>query len=108
MAPRPPPRSCDTFVALPPATAGARVVFGKNSDRPADEVQEVVHFPAAAHPPGAELEVRARGRPRRGARRVLREAAKPTPLHPTVTVVLARDRAAEARGGAPRSGGVEQ
>ncbi|KAM9549573.1 secernin-3 [Guaruba guarouba] len=50
------PRSCDTFVALPPAAAGGRVVFGKNSDRPADEVQEVVHFPAAAHPPGAALE----------------------------------------------------
>ncbi|XP_068263989.1 secernin-3 isoform X3 [Nyctibius grandis] len=53
---RPPPRSCDTFVAFPPAAAGDRVVFGKNSDRPADEVQEVVYFPAAAHPPGAALE----------------------------------------------------
>lgn len=61
MFPRPPPRSCDTFVALPPAAAGGRVVFGKNSDRPADEVQEVVYFPAAAHPPGAALEVRPRG-----------------------------------------------
>lgn len=71
MAPQPPPCSCDTFVALPPAAAGGRVVFGKNSDRPADEVQEIVYFPAAAHPPGASLEVRA---PPRGT------AAKQTPL----------------------------
>lgn len=69
MFPRPPPLSCDTFVALPPAAPGGRVVFGKNSDRPADEVQEVVHFPAAVHPPGAALEVRARGRSACGGRR---------------------------------------
>jgi len=64
MAARPPPRSCDTFVALPPAAAGGRVVFGKNSDRPSDEVQEVLYVPAAAHPAGAQLEVsRGGGRP---------------------------------------------
>lgn len=40
------PRSCDTFVALPPSTVGQRIIFGKNSDRPCDEVQEVVYFPA--------------------------------------------------------------
>ncbi|KAM6934041.1 secernin-3 [Xenentodon cancila] len=40
------PSSCDTFVALPPSTEGQRIVFGKNSDRPCDEVQEVVYFPA--------------------------------------------------------------
>lgn len=57
MAARPPPRSCDTFVALPPAAAEGRVVFGKNSDRPSDEVQEVLYVPAASHPPGAQLEV---------------------------------------------------
>lgn len=54
------PRSCDTFVALPPATVGSRVVFGKNSDRPSDEVQEVVYFPAASHKAGDKLEVRAK------------------------------------------------
>lgn len=43
------PCSCDTFVALPPATAGNRIIFGKNSDRLCDEVQEVVYFPAAVH-----------------------------------------------------------
>ncbi|XP_022054584.1 secernin-3 [Acanthochromis polyacanthus] len=40
------PSSCDTFVALPPSTEGQRIIFGKNSDRPCDEVQEVVYFPA--------------------------------------------------------------
>ncbi|KAJ8255397.1 hypothetical protein GJAV_G00204420 [Gymnothorax javanicus] len=50
------PSSCDTFVALPPSTVGQRVVFGKNSDRPCDEVQEVVYFPAADHAEGDKLE----------------------------------------------------
>ncbi|MBN3281664.1 SCRN2 protein, partial [Polyodon spathula] len=51
-----PPRSCDCFVALPPGSDGQRVIFGKNSDRPRDEVQEVVYYPAAAHEPGAKVE----------------------------------------------------
>ncbi|XP_036401104.1 secernin-3 isoform X2 [Megalops cyprinoides] len=50
------PSSCDTFVALPPSTAGQRVIFGKNSDRPCDEVQEVVYFPAADHQEGEKVE----------------------------------------------------
>ena len=49
--------SCDTFVALPPATANGCVIFGKNADRPCDEVQEVVHIAAADHPAGAKLQV---------------------------------------------------
>lgn len=40
-----PPRSCDTFVCLPPYTLNNCVVFGKNSDRPDDEVQEIVYQP---------------------------------------------------------------
>ncbi|XP_025837240.1 secernin-3-like isoform X2 [Agrilus planipennis] len=40
------PQSCDTFVALPPLTKHG-VIFGKNSDRPKGEVQEVVYFPAS-------------------------------------------------------------
>lgn len=36
------PKSCDTFVVLPPLTKNQSVVFGKNSDRPQNEVQEVV------------------------------------------------------------------
>ena len=46
---------CDTFIALPPATVDGAVVFGKNSDRPHDEHQIVVHFPREHHPPGATL-----------------------------------------------------
>ena len=36
--------SCDTFVVL--ADRGRNVIFGKNSDRPLGEVQEVVLVPA--------------------------------------------------------------
>ncbi|XP_024244786.1 secernin-3 isoform X1 [Oncorhynchus tshawytscha] len=50
------PSSCDTFVALPPATQGQRIVFGKNSDRPCDEVQEVVYFPARDYNAGEKVE----------------------------------------------------
>ncbi|XP_056145917.1 secernin-3 [Lampris incognitus] len=50
------PCSCDTFVALPPSSEGQRVVFGKNSDRPRDEVQEVVYFPARDYDAGAKVE----------------------------------------------------
>lgn len=52
------PSSCDTFVALPPSTEGQRIIFGKNSDRPCDEVQEVVYFPARDYNEGEKLEVR--------------------------------------------------
>ena len=55
----PAPFSCDTFVALPPATAGGGVIFAKNSDRPADEVQEVVYLPARSHAPGDKVKVSA-------------------------------------------------
>ncbi|XP_074159183.1 secernin-3 isoform X2 [Sminthopsis crassicaudata] len=50
------PTSCDTFVALPPTTIGNRTIFGKNSDRVFDEVQEIVYFPAAFHGSGKKLE----------------------------------------------------
>lgn len=43
------PESCDTFVVLPPLTKHG-VVFGKNSDRPQGEVQEVIYYPANASP----------------------------------------------------------
>ncbi|XP_059583007.1 secernin-2 isoform X1 [Alligator mississippiensis] len=52
----PAPSSCDCFVALPPATASQAVIFGKNSDRPSNEVQEVVYFPAAAYPNGTKVQ----------------------------------------------------
>ncbi|KAJ8737537.1 hypothetical protein PYW08_000132 [Mythimna loreyi] len=36
------PKSCDCFVVLPPLTKNNTVIFGKNSDRPQYEVQEVI------------------------------------------------------------------
>ncbi|XP_018019759.1 secernin-2 isoform X2 [Hyalella azteca] len=51
-----PPQSCDTFVVLPDKTKGGAVIFGKNSDRPSGEVQEVVYEPAADHPDGAQVQ----------------------------------------------------
>ncbi|KAF8787246.1 Secernin-3 like protein [Argiope bruennichi] len=50
-----PPLSCDTFSVLPPGTLGDCVIFGKNSDRPCDEVQEVVYVPATDHPQSSKL-----------------------------------------------------
>ncbi|XP_077169125.1 secernin-2 [Paroedura picta] len=50
------PASCDCFVSLPPASTAREVIFGKNSDRPKDEVQEVVYFPAAALAKGAKVQ----------------------------------------------------
>ncbi|XP_043922769.1 secernin-1 [Protopterus annectens] len=49
-----PPSYC--FVALPPATEGGHLIFGKNSARPRDEVQEVVYFPSATHEAGSKVE----------------------------------------------------
>lgn len=46
---------CDTFVALPPATADGSVIFAKNSDRPCDEVQPVRRYPHRQHAPGTTL-----------------------------------------------------
>lgn len=50
------PSSCDTFVALPPSTVGQRIIFGKNSDRPCDEVQEVMYCPATDYAEGEKVE----------------------------------------------------
>ena len=49
--------SCDTFVVLPPATGNGSVIFGKNSDRPKDEVQEVIYVPASDHASGEKVQV---------------------------------------------------
>lgn len=49
------PCSCDTFVVLPPGTPSQSIVFGKNSDRPYDEVQEVVFIPATENDCSAKL-----------------------------------------------------
>ncbi len=50
--------SCDTFVVLPDSTASGCAIFGKNSDRPFGEVQEVVLRPAQKHELGAKVQVR--------------------------------------------------
>ncbi|CAK6438351.1 unnamed protein product [Pipistrellus nathusii] len=50
------PCSCDCFVSMPPASAIPAVIFAKNSDRPRDEVQEVVFVPAGTHAPGSQLQ----------------------------------------------------
>ncbi|XP_008316074.1 secernin-2 [Cynoglossus semilaevis] len=50
------PMSCDCFVSLPPGSREDQVIFGKNSDRPRDEVQEVAYYPAASHLPGSMLQ----------------------------------------------------
>ncbi|XP_016057720.1 PREDICTED: secernin-2 [Miniopterus natalensis] len=50
------PCSCDCFVSMPPASAIPAVIFAKNSDRPRDEVQEVVFVPAGTHTPGSRLQ----------------------------------------------------
>ena len=57
MSPRPPPQSCDTFVVLPDLTKGGHVVFGKNSDRPQHEVQEIIYCAAADHEAGSKVQV---------------------------------------------------
>ncbi|GAB5568651.1 secernin-3 isoform X1 [Prionailurus iriomotensis] len=49
-----PPSYC--FVAFPPRAKDGLVVFGKNSARPRDEVQEVVYFSAADHEPDSKVE----------------------------------------------------
>ncbi len=47
---------CDTFVALPDATAGGKIIFGKNSDREPNEAQALEYHPAAEHPDGSVLQ----------------------------------------------------
>ena len=48
--------SCDTFVVL--ADRGQHVIFGKNSDRPLGEVQEVILVPASKSKSNEKLQVK--------------------------------------------------
>jgi len=48
--------SCDTFVVLRPNTADDCVIFGKNSDRPAEEVQEVIYVAGCDHPRNSKVQ----------------------------------------------------
>jgi len=40
---------CDTFIALPSITKNNTLIFGKNSDREANEAQSIVRFPRMKH-----------------------------------------------------------
>ena len=46
---------CDTFVAISSHTRDGAVIFGKNSDREANEAQEVVILPGMDYAEGAVL-----------------------------------------------------
>ena len=45
------------FVALPPLTLNQCILFAKNSHRPKDEIQEVVHYSAYDHDDNATVKV---------------------------------------------------
>ncbi|XP_063308399.1 secernin-1 isoform X1 [Pelobates fuscus] len=44
------------FVAFPPATKNSQILFGKNSARPRDEVQEVLYVPSCNPEPGSKVQ----------------------------------------------------
>ena len=46
---------CDTLVAVGNSTADGSVIFGKNSDRPSNEIQLITYSPAKTYPKGEEL-----------------------------------------------------
>ncbi|KAH9520070.1 Secernin-3 [Bulinus truncatus] len=45
----------DLFVALPPVTEYNAVIFGKNSNRPASEIQDVIYYPAKDYSDGEKV-----------------------------------------------------
>ncbi|XP_072268568.1 secernin-1 [Pyxicephalus adspersus] len=49
-----PPSFC--FVAFPPHAKNNCILFGKNSARPRDEVQEVLYVPPKSHDPGSKVQ----------------------------------------------------
>lgn len=48
-------RMCDTLIATKFAAKDGIAVFGKNSDRPPNEGQSMVYFPATKHPAGSKV-----------------------------------------------------
>ncbi|MBN2155753.1 MAG: C69 family dipeptidase [Candidatus Lokiarchaeota archaeon] len=46
---------CDTLVILGPYTKNGNTLFGKNSDREPDEVQNVIFIPGETHPPQSQV-----------------------------------------------------
>jgi secernin len=49
-------KSCDTFVVLPTLTTNNLTIFGKNSDRPKGEVQEIVYYPRKTYEKDTKIE----------------------------------------------------
>ncbi|XP_053323718.1 secernin-1 isoform X2 [Spea bombifrons] len=49
-----PPSVC--FVVFPPLAKNNQILFGKNSARPRDEVQEILYVPASDHEPGSKVQ----------------------------------------------------
>ncbi len=47
---------CDTFIASSSVTKNKKSVFAKNSDRPPNEAQQLVHIPKIKHVAGEEVE----------------------------------------------------
>ena len=47
---------CDSMVALPDVTKEGDLIFAKNSDRPAGEIQDAIFIPAQTHGAEASLE----------------------------------------------------
>ncbi|WP_036484286.1 C69 family dipeptidase [Myxosarcina sp. GI1] len=47
---------CDSMVALPDVTQAGDLIFGKNSDRPAKEIQDAISIPARTYANNAALE----------------------------------------------------
>ena len=48
---------CDTFVALPSATADGSVIFAKNSDREPNEAQALEYYPSRLYPDSAREDI---------------------------------------------------
>lgn len=46
---------CDTFIAMPQATADGSIIFGKNSDREANESQSLEYYPQKDYKNGENL-----------------------------------------------------
>jgi secernin len=46
---------CDTFVALPSATATSGVLLAKNADTEVNEAQHVLKLPRRRHPVGSQV-----------------------------------------------------
>src|SRR4051794_36794541 len=52
----PAPFSCDTSVALGSATVDGSTIFAKNSDRPVNEAQPLIHVPRTELAPGSTVD----------------------------------------------------